>query len=108
MKDGFIHGVVIYSNADDAAFAMEKLNGTKDFFVGLLKHREARGAHKVERSGSPRDQPPCLLQDRFSDMPPQRLPSLLTLYPSDEVMTCLKAHTIVYVLFLFFLLCSGF
>ncbi|XP_044071376.1 uncharacterized protein LOC122884924 [Siniperca chuatsi] len=82
VKNGITCGVVTYSNADDAAVAVIKLNDIKGFLVGLSKPREVREAHATGRSESQSAKPPRLLKDRFSDMPPQRLPSLLdTLYP---------------------------
>ncbi|XP_070696772.1 uncharacterized protein [Pempheris klunzingeri] len=77
VERGFIRGLVTYSNADEAAMATMELNSTKDVFVDLLQSREAR----KERSASRSDQPSYLPQDRFSDMPPQRLSCLDTPCP---------------------------
>ncbi|XP_042289960.1 uncharacterized protein LOC121912012 isoform X3 [Thunnus maccoyii] len=81
VKNGLTHGVVTYSNADDAFGAMMKLCGRPDFFVGYLYQEGARETYENKRPESPSEHQ-CLPQDEFSDMPPPTLPSLLdTLNP---------------------------
>nr|XP_046256981.1 uncharacterized protein LOC124065563 isoform X3 [Scatophagus argus] len=80
-NNGSTYGVVMYSNADDAAKAMMKLNSTTDFSVSLFKPMKVGEPHKNEISESQSDKPPSLPQGMFNGKL-QRLPSLLdSLYP---------------------------
>ncbi|XP_049927761.1 uncharacterized protein LOC126407122 [Epinephelus moara] len=90
VKDGLVWGRVTYSNAHDAAMAVMKLQGAEGFIVSLLHHREA---HKNERSERASDRPPCVQQDRFSNMT-QRIPSLLGNPPVYDQDVCLHIQNL--------------
>ncbi|XP_067467186.1 uncharacterized protein [Thunnus thynnus] len=95
VKNGLTHGVVTYSNADDAFGAMMKLCGRPDFFVGYLYQEGARETYENKRPESPSEHQ-CLPQDEFSDMPPPTLPSLLDTLnpPAHSQSVCLRVHNL--------------
>lgn len=82
--------MVTYSNADDAAVAMKELNCIAGLVVDFVDTRYVGETHRDETSEYPCDWFP---QDMYSDMPPQRLPSVDTSYAFyREVMRHLNSQ----------------